>query len=184
MAARYYRELLNFLIRRLNDRDAAADLTQESYVRLLALQRSGETVDEPRALLYRTARNLVIDRHRRREVRNVQAADAIGVPDEALAPIENMAAPGAWQPDVAAASAQGVDALLAVIGALPLRCREAFLLHRFDGLSQAETAARMGISVKMVERHIKQALTACRQCRDTMDGSSPAAGRSNPMERA
>ncbi|RZI91891.1 MAG: hypothetical protein EOP39_32780, partial [Rubrivivax sp.] len=38
MPARYYRELLGFLHRTLNDRDAAADLAQESYARILAVR--------------------------------------------------------------------------------------------------------------------------------------------------
>ena len=37
MLERYHRELLNFLTRQVNDRHAAADLAQESYVRVLTL---------------------------------------------------------------------------------------------------------------------------------------------------
>lgn len=169
MAAIYYRELLNFLSRMVRDKDVAADITQESYVRLLTLEHSGEAVAEPRALLYRTARNLVIDRYRRDEVRG-ETAGHDG--DEAPLPIESLPAPSACQPDIVAESAQGIDAMLAVIGSLPLRCREAFILHRFDGLSQAEVAGRMGISLKMVERHIKLALQACRDCRDGQSKSN------------
>ncbi len=177
MVARYYQELLNFLSRMLNDRDAAADLAQESYARVLAVQQSGDPIAEPRALLYRTARNLVIDRHRRDTVRaSTQTTDA----DEALLPMDMAPAPSASQPEVAAASTQAVNAMLAAIGALPLRCREAFILHKFDGLSQAEVAEQMGISVKMVERHIKLGLQACRACRDQMaSASTPAAGQEN-----
>jgi DNA-directed RNA polymerase specialized sigma24 family protein len=50
---RYHRELLYFLPRLVNDRDNAAALAQESFVRVLHM----------RALLYRTARNLGIDQH-------------------------------------------------------------------------------------------------------------------------
>lgn len=41
---RYHRELLNFLTRQVNDRDTAADLTQESFVRVLSAQSSGQAV--------------------------------------------------------------------------------------------------------------------------------------------
>ena len=57
MLERYYRELLNFLSRAVRDRDAAADLAQESYARVLAAQQAGQAVQDPRALLYRTARD-------------------------------------------------------------------------------------------------------------------------------
>jgi RNA polymerase sigma-70 factor (ECF subfamily) len=178
VVARYYRELLRFLQGAVKDRDAAADLTQESYARVLAVQRSGPTIEEPRALLYRTARNLVIDRHRRSEVRGRHhAPDA----DEAADPLP---APSAWQPEVAAMSSQTVDAMLETIGALPLRCREAFILHKFDGLSQAEVARRMAISVSMVERHIQQGMRACRACQDRLDGIAPPASGGTGADRA
>ena len=168
MVTRYYRELLNFLSRAVNNRDAAADLAQESYARVLALQQSGETVAEPRALLYRTARNLVIDQHRRASVRGVAThVNSADTADDAYAghdALDLLAAPAAFEPETAAMSAQAVAAMLAAIGDLPLRCREAFILHKFDGLPQAAVAQQMGISVTMVERHIKHAMAACRRC--------------------
>lgn len=176
MVTRYYRELLNFLSRAVNNRDAAADLAQESYARVLALQQSGETIAEPRALLYRTARNLVIDQHRRESVRGV----AVDTDDESGHDVlDTLAAPAALEPETAAMSAQAVAAMLAVIGELPLRCREAFILHKFDGLPQAAVAQQMGISVTMVERHIKHALEACRRCQQ-QHGQQPMEGKSIP----
>lgn len=163
MVARYYRELLRFLQGAVKDRETAADLAQESYARVLAAQQAGETIAEPRALLYRTARNLVIDQHRRNEVRGSHAAQESADADETVGP-------EACEPEAAAMSAQSVQALLAAIAALPLRCREAFILHKFDGLSQAEVARRMGISVTMVERHLKLGMQACRACQEQMQG--------------
>jgi len=165
VVARYYRELLRFLQGMVKDRETAADLAQESYARVLAVERSGETIAEPRALLYRTARNLVIDGHRRSEVRGQTQSQ-----DVDASAIESLAAPGACEPETAAMSSQAVAALLAAIGDLPVRCREAFILHKFDGLSQAEVARQMGISVTMVERHIKLGMLACRACQDRLEG--------------
>ncbi len=54
--------------------------------------------------------------------------------------------------------------MLAVIQSLPRRRREAFLMHRFEGLSHAQIAARMGTSRQLVERHVRIAMRAC--CRD------------------
>lgn len=156
---RYYRELLNFLDRQVNDRHAAADLTQESFVRVLGAQSSGQTVMNMRALLYRTARNLAIDRHRRVLTRQHQDLDALG---EA----EQPHAPGHLQPDEVLAYKQQARALVSTIDALPARCREAFVLNRFEGLSHQEIAERMRISKNMVARHIARGLVSCQDCLD------------------
>ena len=42
-----------------------------------------------------------------------------------------------------------------------------------DGLSQAEVARQMGVSINMVERHIMRGMDACRACRDRLDGVVP-----------
>ncbi|MFT4195874.1 MAG: sigma-70 family RNA polymerase sigma factor [Ottowia sp.] len=171
MFERYYRELLSFLARKVRDRDTAADLAQESYARVYAAQAAGSVVGDPRALLYQTARNLVIDHQRHGDVRagvEVPAGHA-----------EAGAVPGCrnWEPETALSSRQGVRALAAAIDGLPPRCREAFMLNRFEGMTYAQVAARMGISVKAVEQHIKHALDACERCRATGDGTQPAPAR-------
>lgn len=154
---RYHRELLNFLTRQVSDRDTAADLAQESFVRVLSAQSSGQAVLDMRALLYRTARNLVIDQHRRNEVRRHDNLDAI--PED-----QHPCAPQHLQPEEALASQQVVRAYLATIEALPARCREAFVLNVFDELSHAQIARHMGISVSMVEKHVVRGMVACKLC--------------------
>ena len=100
--------------------------------------------------------------------------------------VADLPAPAALGPEAQAASAQGMAALLATIDALPLRCREAFILHKFDGLPQAEVAAHMGISRKMVEQHIQRAMLACRQCREALEQGrtlgAAAPGASSPKK--
>ena len=158
VVARYYQELLNFCWRSLRNREAAFDLVQESYVRVLGAQRGeaqGESaVREPRALLYHTARNLIIDNHRRASVRQHEELDTL--PDA-----EHPAAPLHLQPEQALAGSQDWQACMAAIDALPPRCREALVLHLFEELPQAQIAARMGISVSMVEKHIARGMLSC-----------------------
>ncbi|MDZ7863435.1 sigma-70 family RNA polymerase sigma factor [Acidovorax sp.] len=156
MLERFYRELLNFLHRQVGDRDTAADLAQESYARVLSAQHTGQPVLDGRALLYRTARNLVIDQHRRAEVRSHDSLDLVAEAQEPPAPHH-------LQPEEALASQQAVHGYVKVIENLPPRCREAFVLHIIDGLPQAEIAERMGISVSMVEKHVVRGTLACRR---------------------
>ena len=45
-----------------------------------------------------------------------------------------------------------------IMDSLPARCREVFLLSRFQGLKNREIAERLHISLHTVERHIQRAL--------------------------
>jgi RNA polymerase sigma factor (sigma-70 family) len=164
---RYYRELLNFLTRKVNDRDIAADLVQESFVRIYAAQQAGQAVRNPRALLYRTARNLVVDQHRRTGVRR-EVSPLTN--DEDVPDLDAIAGPTALEPDTILASREGLAAVLSTIDQLPPRCREAFILYKFDGLSYAEIAMQMGISVRTVEMQLQIAMKACWACMDALNG--------------
>ncbi len=171
----YHRELLNFLNRQVNDRDTAADLVQESYVRVLAAQHSGQAILNVRALLYRTARNLVVDQHRRTSVRRHDDLSAIAEEEQPRSPRH-------LQPDEALASRQVLRAYVSTIEQLPPRCREAFVLHVFDECTHAEIAARMGISVSMVEKHVVRGMLACRHCeRVVAESENPGAASTSGL---
>ncbi|MDE5731497.1 MAG: sigma-70 family RNA polymerase sigma factor [Bacteroidales bacterium] len=47
-----------------------------------------------------------------------------------------------------------------VLDSLPERCREVFMLSRFKKMKNREIAEHLGISVSMVEKHIRKALNA------------------------
>ena len=173
MLEHYYRELLNFCARMVRDRDAAADLAQESYARVLAVQHAGRDILDGRALLYRTARNLLVDQHRRAAVRRHD--DLNSMPDA-----EQPAAPQYLQPEDALVSQQMVRAYVGAIECLPPRCREAFVLHVFDELTHAQVAQRMGISVSMVEKHVLRGMLACRACERSLKAQGdPGPPRAN-----
>lgn len=178
MVARYYRELLNFLGRATADQDTAADLAHESFARVLAAQRTGQAIRHPRGLLYRTARNLLVDAHRRDSVRvGVHAAEWEAGDDRHAPSIEDVPAPAAFDPEAILASRQGLAAVLDTIDRLPPRCREAFILYKFDGLTYAEIASQMGISVRTVEMQLQIAMKACWACLERQEGGHEDAPR-------
>jgi RNA polymerase sigma factor (sigma-70 family) len=168
-----YRELLNFLSQQTGNRENAKDLAQESYARVLALQQGGQVVHDLRALLFKTARNLMVDQHRRAQHRDHEALEEI--PEYRHPP----AAPHA-QPEQQLQARQTVSALIATIEDLPPRCREAFVMSVFDGLTHAEIARRMDVSKSAVEKHLERALVACRRCQDALEGYGPVDGQRNP----
>jgi RNA polymerase sigma-70 factor (ECF subfamily) len=53
--------------------------------------------------------------------------------------------------------------IIEAMNSLPDRCREVFMLNRFDGNKYAEIAEKMGISVKTVETQMSKALRILRE---------------------
>nr|WP_315392580.1 sigma-70 family RNA polymerase sigma factor [uncultured Duganella sp.] len=163
MITYYYREIFDFCLRTVRDRDVAADLAQESYMRVLTMERAGQAILEPRALLRKVALRLKIDMDRRADIRRHDDIDALAEPDMP-------AQPAHLQPEEAYASAQAAAAYVRAIEQLPERCREAFSLYAFDDLSNQEIARRMGISLSMVNQYIGRGKLACAACRAALDG--------------
>ncbi len=163
MITHYYRELFNFCLRKVKDRDVAADLAQESYLRVLGMQQSGQAILDPRALLRKVAVHLKIDMDRRAEIRRHDDIDALAEPDMP-------AQPSYLQPEQVYASTQLAEAYLRAIEQLPERCREAYSLYAFDELSNKEIAQHMGISLSMVNQYIGRGKLACAACRDAFEG--------------
>lgn len=162
MIARYYKDLLNFCTRRVRDRDKAADLAQESYARVLAMQQTGKVIVEPAALLKTVAVRAEIDMHRRSIHRQHEDIDTL---DES----QRLSGPQHLQPEEAYASTQAIQAYLDTIDSLPPRCREVFRMYLFDDLPNKEIAARLGITVGMVDQYIRRGKLACIARRKVLD---------------
>jgi len=151
-----YGDLRRFLTRQLGDRDLAADLAQTSFERTYAYVAS-TPVASPRAVLFRTARNLCIDKFRRDRLVQWESLDAQEV-DAAVprGPVQERS------PEHVALDRNMLDHVGAVIDGLPPRCREAFVLSRVHGLSHEEVARELGITRSAVEKHVMRGLHACR----------------------
>lgn len=126
----------------------ADDVAQDACVRALDVA-APQGVRDPLRYLFRIARNLVVDRRRKR------ARDS--ALSESLAVIERGAKDPA-DPERILAGKQDLERVLVAIASLPPRCREAFTMHRFGGMSYAAIARRMGVSTSMVEKHIAEAM--------------------------
>ncbi|MPS87600.1 MAG: RNA polymerase sigma factor [Comamonas sp.] len=159
---RYYRDLLNFCMRKVRDRDTAADLAQESYARVLSMQQKGQVILEPGALLRQVALRAKIDMDRRAEVRQHQSIDSLEELDQPASPLH-------LQPEHAYASSQSIQAYLDTIEGLPPRCRDAFCMYIFDELPNKEIAERLGVSLSMVNQYISRGKLACAARRMELD---------------
>jgi RNA polymerase sigma-70 factor (ECF subfamily) len=148
--------LVRFLAARAGSLAVAEDLAQELYLKLAERDRAAE-VGNPAALLYRMAINLMLDRARGEARAAARDTAWRQVARSELGGVDIADEPPA---DEAAASAQRLRQLVAAVGELPPQAGRAFRLHKLEGLSHAETARAMGLSVKAVEKHVSAALKA------------------------
>jgi len=127
------------------------DIVQESYTRVLRAQTVAPIVSV-KAFLFATARNLVLDHFRRRQVAGIDAIAEIGE----LSVLEDM--PGVSE---TVSRQQELELLTQAIQSLPERCRQVLTLRKIYGLSQKEIAAELGISEHTVEAQVGNGVRRC-----------------------
>lgn len=138
-----------WLRQRLNNSADAADLAQDTFIRVL-LARTAGTLKEPRHYLATIARGLVIDLYRRRSLENAYL--------EALALQPEHYAPSAETRAAILDTLLNIDRMLDDLGP---RTRAIFLAVQLDGLSYEKAAERVGVSVTTVRKHLARALMHC-----------------------
>lgn len=145
----HHRWLLGWLHKRLGNAFDAADLAQDTFMRIL-LKNDDFRVKEPRALLTTIAQGIVANLRRRQEIER-SYLDALALMPEAHAP----------SPESRMIILETLVALDRMLSVLPALTKEAFLLSQLEGLRQIEIAERLNISVPTVKRHVARALEQC-----------------------
>lgn len=148
-----HQALVSFLQARLGSLQEAYDVAQLTYERLLS-HNSVERIDNPRAFVFRVARNLAIDHMRQRKTRGddeVGDFNANELPSSAMSPEEQ-------------ADCELTVALIRIfISELPPKCRSAFLYYKFEDRDYAEIAGILGVSESMIRKYVLRAVTYCRE---------------------
>lgn len=147
----YRQELVGWVARFVGCRETAKDLVQESYL-VLARQAAVEPIAQPSGFLYRTAKNLALDYLRHQKVVDQYAMEA-DVRDEDTV----------YSAERAVVADKQVERFAATLENLPPLTREVFCLIKLDGLSYRETASRLNLSERQVERHLLKAMLDCRK---------------------
>jgi RNA polymerase sigma-70 factor (ECF subfamily) len=152
-------DLLRFLIARTGSAGDAEDLVQELWLKLR--QPGSGPILNGRGYIYRMAQNLVVDRLRekqRRMRRDRLWSDVGGQHDHSIEPADP--SPNAEQEML---DREETALLASALQTLPDGARRAFELHKIEGLSHAEVAARLGISKSGVEKHMAVAMKYLRR---------------------
>ena len=142
--------LNGWLRRQLGCSQKAADLAQDTFVRVLTKDHGLEAIREPRAYLHTIARGLLINHWRRRQIEQAYL-EAIALQPEAVAPSPEDQA-------LVVETLMQVDAMLAL---LPGKVRRAFLLSQLHGMTYATIAVELGVSERMIKKYMAQAMLHC-----------------------
>lgn len=148
--AEHHSWLNAWLRRRLGCSQSAADLAQDTFVRVLLRPQVLPTLLEPRAFLTTVAKGMVSE-HWRRQALERAYLDALALQPEARA----------LSPEDRLQLLQTLDEIDAMLDGLSPKTREAFLLSQLDGLTYSAIAEQLSISERTVKRYMVQGFEHC-----------------------
>ena len=143
--------LLNFITRRVSDRDSAEDILQDVMLRI---HRHADELTDGWAVgawIHAIARNAIIDHYRRAVVRRER-------PTGSELELERPTPPGP-EPGPAEARAELAACLEPLLAQLPAIYREALQLTDLDGLTQADAAAHVGLTTSGLKARVQRGRT-------------------------
>jgi RNA polymerase sigma-19 factor, ECF subfamily len=145
--------LVNWLRGRLGCSHQAADMAQDTFMRVLVADRKTPVANdlvEPRHFLVTVARRVMVDSFRRTSVEQAYLQVLAEQPERyAISPEERL---------ILLETLHALDAMLTGLGA---RVKEAFLLSQLQGLGYKDIAAQMGVSVSSITKYIARATEHC-----------------------
>jgi len=155
--------LQGWLRRRLGNAADAADLAQDTFVRLITsrTERHFDSIGEARAYLRTTAQNLCINMWRRQEIERAWL-DTLAMTPEASYP----------SAERQAMVLQALHEIGGMLKTLSPKAARAFVLAVVCEMTDAEVAGELGVSDRMVRKYVAQAMLGCLslRARDTMVG--------------
>ncbi|MGX0956446.1 RNA polymerase sigma factor (sigma-70 family) [Pseudomonas viridiflava] len=146
----HYGWLESWLRRRMGNAWDAADLSQDTFLRVLSSSQQIADMQEPRAYLLTVGKRLLSNFYTRRSLEQAYL--------EALGLLPEEAAPSPEQRWLLLETLQALDELLDGLSAV---VRRAFLWSQLEGLGYREIAERLQVSERTVKRYMAQAYEHC-----------------------
>lgn len=148
----HYAGMASFVQRFVRSPDVAEELVQDVFFKLWSKREQLAEIETLRTYLFRAARNTALNHLRRLKLER-RWQEEQGVDDDP---------PTTFAADEETSEGEVAAAVQDAIGRLPPRCREIFLMSRDGGLTYAEIASALEISVKTVETQMGRALKSLR----------------------
>jgi RNA polymerase sigma-70 factor (ECF subfamily) len=142
--------LTRFLRRNWRNQSDIPELRQEIYARVF----EGASLSlplKPKAYLFTAARNYLITLSRRAQVVSIELGSDF---DRSSALMDAMT------PERHFTAREELNLMQSALARLPPRCRQVVLLRKIEGLSQRDTAERLGVSVSTIEQDLASGMRA------------------------
>lgn len=150
---KYYLELCRYVQLKYSRAGEADDIVQDAFHNILNAG-SVDSLTNPRAYLYKTAKNIALNRLRQKDCQNgmfvdIDEHELVGAPldRQIFAEID-------------------IRRIRRVLEQLPEKDRTTFLMNRLEGKSYKEISEELGITVSSVEKRMMKVLTAIRRAMD------------------
>jgi RNA polymerase sigma factor (sigma-70 family) len=148
---KYRAALVRHLERLVGSREDAAELAQETYLRVMRQVQTSRFEAAARSYLFQTATNLARDHHRRQRFRAHDRLDEI--------PETDLSSAGPL-PEQSVDAEQALGRLRTAIDGLPPVTRSVFLRARVENQSYGDIGRSLSLSTRTVERRVAEAMQA------------------------
>ncbi len=145
----HHRWLVKLLSRKLSCPHSAADIAQDTFVKLLG-KSAPIQIQEPRAYLTTIAHGLMVNHIRRRDLER----EYLNI----LSALPASEQPSTESKMIIIETIHQIDMMLE---GLPSKARNAYLLLQLEGLSYAEIASQLGVTTRSVTNYIAKAALHC-----------------------
>lgn len=146
-----YKPLCFYAIKFVKDLDTARELVQESFLQLWEKRETIEPEKSVRSYLYTSVHNRCLNHLRNNSKFSADLLEAESHNVTSVAETHHRIETGELQARINAA-----------IDKMPEKCREIFVLNRFENLKYNDIAQKLSISVKTVEGQMSKALQIMR----------------------
>jgi len=141
--------LVQWLRRRLGNKDSAMDLAQDTFVRVMT-KSDIPALKEPRVYLSVIAKHLLADHYRHNSLEQAYLDGLAALPE-----------PQHPSPEARAIMLETLSAIDRMLDSLPEKVRCALLLSQLEGMRYEAIAVQLGVSLRTVKRYMEQGFEAC-----------------------
>jgi RNA polymerase sigma-70 factor (ECF subfamily) len=144
---KYYQPLCHFANRFLKDMDSSEEIVQELFYNIWKNRESISITSSLKAYLYQSVRN-----------NSLKFIEHLAVRERYSSEMKRQQNEGAGNDSDSVELAELNELIENTLNQLPERCRQIFLLSRYEGLKYHEIAEKLSISIKTVEANMGKAL--------------------------